>query len=190
MGYFDGVGQTFKTLWLWLCSLWFQVYIWNKLKLQCYWRLLTHLVPRGLVLQIISSSVDCFFNKNYFENNHSNSTAWFCGHLLERHSRYLEKVCLWHLPALWFSFWVKNHGTSPLMTLSHPLWICLLLRVDSVHCLKSVCKPAVFSLIKLHLSLCRQIVFFESKFLENSGNCLLRSFFLSLNKALPLVYQL
>lgn len=94
VGYFDGVGQSFKTLRLWLCSLWFQVYIWNKSKLQCYWRLLTHLVPRGLALQIISSSVDCFFNKNYFENHHSSSTAWFCGHLLELHSRYPEKVCL------------------------------------------------------------------------------------------------
>lgn len=63
-----------------------------------------------------------------------------------------------------------------------PLSLRLLLCVYSVHCLKGVCKPVVFSLIKLRLSLCGQIVFLESTFLENTRNCLLRSFFLSLNK--------
>lgn len=52
----------------------------------------------------------------------------------------------------------------------------------SVQYLESACKTVMFSLIKLHLSLCGQIVFLESNFLENTGNCLLRFFFLSLNK--------
>lgn len=62
VGYLDGIGQSFKTPLLSLLSLWFQVYIWNKLKLQECLRSWTYLVPRGLVLWMINS-VDCFFNK-------------------------------------------------------------------------------------------------------------------------------
>lgn len=147
------------------------------------------MVPRDLVLQIISSSVDCFFNKNYFENSHCVRIAGLCRHLLELRLRVRgrgypgkdrARSPSLARPAFQFSFGAKPQQCPPgprAPVVPPPLNLCLLLHVYPVHYLKSMCKPVVFSLIKLHLSLCGQIVFLESTFLENIGNSLLRFFF-------------
>lgn len=114
-----------------------------------YWRPLTHLMPRGLVLQIISSSVDCFFSRNYFENNHSSSPAGLRGQPLELplSSRfvcdYLEKdrASLYVAQAsLIVQLLSENHCSPPPVTLlSHPLWVCVCFFVCTVYTIWRVC---------------------------------------------------
>lgn len=146
------------------------------------------MVPRDLVLQIISSSVDCFFNKNYFENSHCGRIAGLCRHLLELRLRvrgrgYPGKDRAGSLsparPTFQYSFGAKPQQCPPgprAPVVPPPLNLCLLLHVYTVHYLKSMCKSVCVFFNKTVFILCGQIVFLESTFLENIGNSLLRFF--------------